>query len=156
MITVMLADDHQMVRQGLRAILEVDPEFSIVAESTNGIETVEKVGRLKPDILIQDWVMPNLCGAELTREVKVYSPNTQVLILSMHANEVYVSEALRSGAMGYLLKNNSASELKQAIREIKNGRRYLGSPLSEKAIDIYIRKSQPVEVDPYETLTTRE
>jgi two-component system, NarL family, response regulator NreC len=156
MITVMLADDHRIVRQGLRAILEADPEFSVVAESTNGLETVELVGRFKPDVLVQDWVMPQLSGPELTREVKLYSPNTQVLILSMHANEAYVIEALRSGAMGYLLKNDSAAELKQAIREVKKGHRYLGSPLSEKAIEAYIRKAQSIQVDPYETLTARE
>ncbi len=156
MITIMLADDHQVVRQGLRAILEADGDFSVVAESADGLETVEMVNRYKPEVLVQDWVMPHLSGSEVTREVKLYSPDTQVVILSMHADEAYVIEALRNGAMGYLLKNGSAAELKQAIREVKNGHRYLGSPLSEKAIDAYIRKSQSIQVDPYETLTTRE
>ncbi|MCX6067561.1 MAG: response regulator transcription factor [Chloroflexi bacterium] len=156
MITIMLADDHQIVRQGLRAILEASADFSIIAEASDGLETIEKVTRYKPDVLVQDWVMPNLSGAELTREVKLHSPDTQVLILSMHAEEAYVLEALRNGALGYLLKNDSAAELKHAIHEVKSGHRYLGSLLSENAIDAYVRKSQSIQIDSYEALTTRE
>ena len=156
MITVMIADDHRIVREGLRAILEGDAELSILAESTDGLDTIEKIIRYKPDVLIQDWVMPHLSGADLTREVKRLSPKTQILILSMHVNESYVIEALTSGAMGYLLKNNSGVELRTAIREVKNGHRYLGSPLSEMAIDAYIFRSSPVGLDVYESLTTRE
>lgn len=156
MITIMLADDHKVVRQGLRAILEAENEFSVIAESADGLETVKTAAQCKPDVLVQDWVMPHLSGSDITREVKHFSPNTQVIILSMHANEAYVIEALQNGAMGYLLKNDSAAELKQAIREVKNGHRYLGSPLSEKAINAYICKSQSIQLDPYETLTTRE
>lgn len=152
----MLADDHQIVRQGLRAILEASADFSIIAEASDGLETIEKVTRYKPDVLVQDWVMPNLSGAELTREVKLHSPDTQVLILSMHAEEAYVLEALRNGALGYLLKNDSAAELKHAIHEVKSGHRYLGSLLSENAIDAYVRKSQSIQIDSYEALTTRE
>ena len=100
--------------------------------------------------------MPHLGGAELTREVKLRSPETQVIILSMHADEAYVTEAFRNGALGYMLKNDSASELIQAIREVHKGHRYLGSLLSEKAIESYIRKSHTSDVDSYESLTPRE
>lgn len=156
MITVMIADDHRIVREGLRAILEGDVELSIVAESADGLETIEKVTRFKPDVLIQDWAMPHLSGAELTREVKRNSPNTQVLILSMHANEAYVIEAMTGGAQGYMLKNSSASELKTAIRAVKNGQRFLGSQLTEQAIDAYIHRANPGGMDAYDTLTPRE
>ncbi|MEI7848290.1 MAG: response regulator transcription factor [Chloroflexota bacterium] len=156
MINIILADDHQIVRQGLRAILSAYDDISIVAEAVDGLDALEKVNQFKPDILVQDWVMPQLGGSQLTREVRLRSPSTQVIILSMHADEIYVSEAFRNGALGYLLKNDSAAELIQAIREVKDGHRYLGSLLSEKAIESYIRKSQSIEVDPYETLTPRE
>jgi len=156
MINVILADDHQIVRQGLRAILEALEDICVVAEAVDGLEALEKINQYRPDVLIQDWVMPHLGGAELTREVKLRSPETQVIILSMHADEAYVSEAFRNGALGYMLKNDSASELIQAIREVHKGHRYLGSLLSEKAIESYIRKSQTSDVDSYESLTPRE
>ena len=156
MINIVLADDHQIVRQGLRAIIEAYDDISIVAEATDGLEALEKVNQFKPDVLVQDWVMPHLGGSELTREVKLRSPETQVVILSMHADEIYVSEAFRNGALGYMLKNDSATELIRAIREVNSGHRFLGSLLSEKAIESYIRKSQSVQTDPYESLTPRE
>jgi DNA-binding NarL/FixJ family response regulator len=156
MINIILADDHQIVRQGLRAILAAYDDITIVAEAVDGLDALEKVNQFKPDILVQDWVMPHLGGSQLTHEVRLRSPGTQVIILSMHADEIYVSEAFRNGALGYLLKNDSAAELIQAIREVSVGHRYLGSLLSEKAIESYIRNSQSIEVDPYETLTPRE
>ncbi len=156
MINIILADDHQIVRQGLRAILSAYDDLCIVAEAVDGLEALEKINQFKPDVLIQDWAMPHLGGSELTRDVKLRSPGTQVIILSMHADEVYVSEAFRNGALGYMLKNDSATELIQAIREVNNGRRFLGSLLSEKAVEAYIRKTQFNEVDPYESLTPRE
>ncbi len=156
MINVILADDHQIVRQGLRAILDALEDICVVAEAVDGLDALEKINQFKPDVLIQDWVMPHLGGAELTREVKLRSPETQVIILSMHADEAYVTEAFRNGALGYMLKNDSASELIQAIREVHKGHRYLGSLLSEKAIESYIRKSQTSDVDSYESLTPRE
>jgi len=154
--TIMLADDHRIVRQGLRALLEAEPDFHLVDEAGDGLEAVQLVERLRPDVLVLDLMMPGLSGMEVTREVSKRSPETRVIILSMHANEAYVLEALRNGAVGYVLKDSSADELVQAVREVVAGRRFLSSPLSERAIDAYVSKAQQAPLDRYETLTARE
>jgi two-component system response regulator NreC len=156
MTSIVLADDHQVVRQGLRALLEAEPDFSLVGEAGDGLETAQLIERLEPDVLIIDLMMPNLNGLEVTRQVSQRWPRTRVVILSMHANEAYVLEALRNGAAGYVLKDSSAADLVKAVREVVAGRRYLSPPLSERAIEAYLHKAQSAELDPYETLTTRE
>jgi len=154
--TIVLADDHQVVRQGLRALLEAEADFRLIGEAGDGLETVQLVERLKPHVLIVDLMMPSLNGLEITRQVSQRSPQTRIVILSMHANEAYVLEALRNGAVGYVLKDSSIAELVQAVREVVSGRRYLSPPLSERAIEAYLRKAEPATLDPYETLTLRE
>ncbi len=154
--TIMLADDHKIVRQGLRALLEAEPDFSLVGEAGDGLEAVRLAERLRPDVLVLDLMMPGLTGMEVTLQVGKRSPQTRVIILSMHANEAYVLEALRNGAAGYVLKESSADELVQAVREVVAGRRFLSSPLSERAIDAYVSKSREGTLDRYETLTGRE
>lgn len=156
MTSIVLADDHQVVRQGLRALLEAEPDFRLIGEAGDGLETAQLVERLEPDVLIIDLMMPGLNGLEVTRQVSQRSPRTHVVILSMHANEAYVLEALRNGAAGYVLKDSSAADLVKAVREVVAGRRYLSPPLSERAIEAYLHKAQAAELDPYETLTTRE
>jgi DNA-binding NarL/FixJ family response regulator len=156
MTTIVLADDHHVVRQGLRALLEAQPDFQLVGEAGDGLEAVQLTERLKPDVLVIDLMMPSLNGLEATRQVRQRSPHTRVVILSMHANEAYVLEALRNGAAGYVLKDSSAADLVHAVREVVAGRRYLSSPLSERAIEAYIRKATDVTLDPYEMLTNRE
>jgi two-component system response regulator NreC len=156
MTSIFLADDHQVVRQGLRALLEAEPDFRLIGEAGDGLETAQLVENLEPDVLIIDLMMPNLNGLEVTRQVSQRSPRTHVVILSMHANEAYVLEALRNGAAGYVLKDSSAADLVKAVREVVAGRRYLSPPLSERAIEAYLHKAQAAELDPYETLTTRE
>ncbi len=157
MTTIVLADDHPIVRQGLRALLEAETDFQVVGETGYGLEAVRLVERLKPDVLIVDVMMPGLSGLEVTREVCQRAPRLRVLVLSMHANEVYVLEALRHGAMGYALKDSSADELVRAVRRVAAGRRYLSPPLSERALEAYAQKAQEMRRDdPYETLTTRE
>ena len=101
MTTVVLADDHAIVRHGLRALLEMEPGIKLVGEAEDGLETVRLVEQLSPDVLIVDLMMPGLGGLEVTRQVRKSSPQTRVVILSMHANEAYVLEALRNGALGY-------------------------------------------------------
>src|SRR5512137_1091904 len=128
MTTILLADDHHIVRQGLRVLLEAQPDFQLVGEAGDGLEAVQLTERLKPDVLIIDLVMPSLNGLEATRQVSQRSPHTRVVILSMHANEAYVLEALRNGAAGYVLKDSSAADLVQAVREVVAGRRYLSPP----------------------------
>ena len=154
--TIMLADDHKIVRQGLRALLEAEPDFHLVGETGDGLEAVQLAERLCPDVLVLDLMMPGLGGLEVTLQVGKRSPQTRVIILSMHADEAYVLEALRNGAAGYVLKESSADELVQAVREVVAGRRFLSSPLSERAIDAYVSKAQEVVLDRYETLTARE
>jgi len=156
MTTLVLADDHPVVRQGLRLVLEAEPDFRVVGEGGEGLATVQMVERLQPDVLVLDLMMPGLSGLEVARQVHQRAPGTRVVILSMHATESYVLEALRAGAMAYVLKESDAAELVQAIREVCAGRRYLSPPLSERAIEAYIQKAQAEPPDPYETLTTRE
>ncbi|GAB4541049.1 MAG: response regulator transcription factor [Anaerolineae bacterium] len=155
-ISIVLADDHQVVRQGLRALLETEADFHLIGEAGDGLETVQLVERLKPDVLIVDLMMPGLNGLEITRQVTQRASPTRVVILSMHANEAYVLEALRNGAGAYVLKDSSAADLVQAVRQVVAGRHYLSPPLSERAIETYLHKASPAAQDPYETLTARE
>jgi DNA-binding NarL/FixJ family response regulator len=155
-VDILLADDHPFVRAGLRALLEAQPDFRLVGEASDGLEAVRLVQRLKPDVLVLDLVMPGLHGQEVARQVRRLSPHTRVIILSMYANEAYVMEALRNGAVGYVLKESDPMDLLQAVHEVTAGRRYLSPPLSERAIDAYIRKAEATMLAPYETLTTRE
>jgi two-component system response regulator NreC len=155
-ISIVLADDHRVVRQGLRALLEAEADFRLVGETGDGLETVQLVERLKPDVLIVDLMMPSMNGLEVARQVGQRSSQTRVVILSMHANEGYVLEALRNGAAAYVLKDSSAADLVRAVHEVVAGRRYLSPPLSERAVEAYLRKAEPATLDPYETLTLRE
>jgi len=154
--SVVLADDHAIVRQGLRAVLEATAEFAVVGEVADGLQVAEVVDRLRPNVLVLDLMMPGLNGLEITRQVRKRCPQTRVVILSMHADEAYVLEALRNGAAGYVLKEASIPEVAQAVREVSAGRRYLSQPLSERAIESYAEKAQAAPLDLYETLTTRE
>lgn len=155
-LTIILADDHHMMRQGLRMLLEAEEDFRVVAEAGDGREAARLAERFTPDILIVDVMMPGLNGLEVTRQVGQRSPRTRVIMLSMYSNEAYVLEALRNGAAGYVLKEASATDLIQAVREVVAGRRYLSPPLSEHAIEAYVQKAQDGLFDPYEALTTRE
>jgi two-component system response regulator NreC len=156
MTTIVLADDHHVVRQGLRSLLEAEPDFSVIGETGDGLEVTQLVERLRPHVLVLDLMMPGLNGLEVTRQVSQRSPQTRVVILSMHANEAYVLEALRAGAAAYILKESTADELVRAVREAVAGRRYLSPPLSERAIETYMQKAESAALDSYETLTARE
>ena len=154
--TIVLADDHPVVRQGLRAVLEAEKDFRLIGETGDGLETVRLIERLQPDVLMLDLMMPGLGGLEVTRQVSQRSPRTRVVILSMHADEAYVLEALKNGATGYVLKESSADDLVRAIREVAAGRRYLSPPLSERAIETYVQRARDASLDGYESLTPRE
>jgi two-component system response regulator NreC len=155
-IRIVLADDHHVVREGLRALLETEPDFSIVGEAADGLAAVDLVERLKPDVLVADLMMPSLSGLEVARQVALRSPTTRVVILSMYANEPYVLEALRKGAAGYVLKDSTGADLVQAVRQVLTGDRYLSPPLSARAIEAYVQKAEAGSLDIYEMLTTRE
>ena len=153
MITVLLADDHIVMRQGLRALIDSQTDLEVVGEASNGHEALELIQQKKPAVSVLDLMMPGLSGLEVTRQVWRIS---QVLILSMHADEAYVIEALRKGASGYVLKDATANELIQAIRIVASGQRYLSSPFSERAISAYIQRVKTGSLEPYYTMTTRE
>jgi two-component system, NarL family, response regulator NreC len=153
---IVLADDHPVVRHGVRSLLQSDPELSVVGEASDGIETVQLVEKLQPEVLVVDLMIPRLNGLEITRQVRQRSPMTRIIILSMHANEPYVLEALKNGASGYVLKDSSGTDLIQAVRMVASGQRYLSPPLSERAVEAYMMKSQETSFDAYDGLTDRE
>ena len=155
-IKILLADDHVIVRQGLRALLSSEKDFEIVGEAGNGLEALEAVRKLKPDIAVLDLMMPELNGLEVTRQLQKQASATNVVILSMYDDEGFVLDALSKGAMGYVLKDSDAGDLIHAIREVSHGRRYLSPPLSDRAIEAYQRLAKSNTVEKHETLTTRE
>lgn len=155
MTRIVLADDHSVVRQGLRTLLEAEPDFSVVGEAGDGLEAIQLVERQRPDVLVLDLAMPGLGGIVVTRQVRQCSPKTRVVVLSMHGAEAYVIDALIAGADAYVLKKSTSADLAQAIREVLAGRRYLSPPLSERSIDEYLDKAKAT-LDPYQTLTLRE
>ena len=154
--TVVLADDHLVVRKGLRALLDAEPDLSVVGEAADGLETLPLVERLKPAILVADLAMPGLSGLDVTREARQRSPETRTVILSMYANEAYVMEAISNGAYGYVMKDASAADFLRAVREAAAGRLYLSPPLSLSTVEDYARRHRSAPVDLYETLTPRE
>ncbi|MFM8320960.1 MAG: response regulator [Chloroflexota bacterium] len=156
MITIALADDHQIVRKGLVSLLEGESDFRVVAEAGNGLEVIQLVERFRPDVLVMDIVMPGLSGLDAARQVLQRSPQTRIIILSMHADEPYILDALKSGVSGYVLKDSTTDELTLAIRSVAAGRRYLSSDISERAIDLFVQMARDTTLDPYDTLTDRE
>ena len=155
-VRIVLADDHPVVRLGIRNLLEAEAQFTIVGEIADALQVIPQVEALKPDVLVLDLIMPGLNGLEITRRVSRSAPQTRIIVLSMHANEAYVIEALRNGASGYVLKGSEAGELVRAIHEVLGGGRYLSPPLSEQAIEMYVEKAAGVQLDPYDTLSARE
>jgi DNA-binding NarL/FixJ family response regulator len=154
--TIVLADDHHIVRQGLRALLEVEKDLQVVGEAGDGLEAVQTVELVGPKVLVLDLMMPGLNGLDVLKQIKKRSPNTQIVILSMYANEAYVLEALSNGASAYVLKDSKSADLVQAVREAAAGRRYLSPPLTARAIEVYQERAQATNLDRYETLTARE
>lgn len=154
---IVLADDHQIVRQGLRLLLKAEPGFAVVGEASDGLRVADLVESLSPDVLVLDLMLPGLSGLEVTRQVARRSPGTRVVVLSMYASTAYVAESLRNGAMAYVLKDAAGPELVRAIRSAAAGRRYLSPPLSEKAVEDFERRARDAGTDSgYETLTDRE
>jgi two-component system, NarL family, response regulator NreC len=155
-VTIALADDHHLVRQALRTLLETESEFTVVAEASDGLEAVQVVERLGPEILVVDLMMPGLNGTEVARQVSRKHPETRVIVLSMHVNEAHVMEALHNGASGYVRKDATAADLIRAIREVAAGHLYLSPPFADNAIEAYRKRAEEAAVDPYRDLTDRE
>ena len=152
-VRIFLADDHAILRQGLRSLLESEKDFSVVGEASNGEEAAKQILALKPDIAILDILMPGMNGLQVTRKVAV---SCKVIILSMYSNLAYVSEAMQSGARGFVLKDSTATDLVQAIRNVLNGKVYLCQPFSEKSIAAYNEKLHSSENFSSVQLTPRE
>lgn len=155
-ISIILADDHPVVRRGMQALLESEPDFSIVGVAADGLETVRLADRLKPDVLVLDLMMPGLSGLEALRIIRERSPRSRIVILSMYSSSAFVAQALQNGAIGYILKGCTEENLVRAVREAAAGRRFLSPPVTEIALNAYIEQSKAGVFDPHDTLTPRQ
>jgi two-component system, NarL family, response regulator NreC len=162
MVSVVLADDHVVVRQGLCALLESDPNVVVVGEASNGLEAVDMVTRRKPTVLITDLMMPGLDGLAIAQKLSRLKLNTQVIILSMYGDQAYVLTAFNNGAAGYVLKESCGAELFQAIREIVAGRRYISPGIAAASIGSFssmgtiLQQAQAGSAEAQDKLTVRE
>ncbi len=156
-IRILLADDHTVVRQGLRKVLEERPDWEVVAEAGDGREAVRLAEQHKPDVAILDVAMPLLNGIEATRQMTKRVPNTRVLVLSMHADEAYVTQILQAGATGYLLKDSADVDLVQAVGEVAQGKSFFSPSIARVMLDDYVRQLADKGItDRYESLSERE
>ena len=156
-IRVMLADDHTLLRQGLRRIIESDPELTVVAEAGSGTEAIELAEAHHPDVAVMDIAMRELNGIEAATQIQRRSPETAILILSMFSDDRYVTRAVKAGARGYLLKDSVEEDLLKAIRATHAGHSYFSPPIARTLLDGYARGLNTREVeDRYELLTVRE
>ena len=154
-IRVLIADDHRLVRAGIRALLERLPGMEVIAEAADGREVVQFVEQHQPHLVLMDIAMPGLNGLEATRQVTKRFPSVRVIILSTYGDEEHVSQALRAGAAGYLLKGAALEELVLAIRSVAQGETYLSPPLMEPVIREYVRRTN-AELSPRERLSSRQ
>lgn len=156
-ITVFLADDHTVVREGLRAYLDAQSDIRVVGEAGNGREAVEQIAHLKPDVAILDIGMPEVNGIEATAQIGRHCPSVEVVILSMHSTNEYVFRALQAGASGFVVKESAGRELISAVRTVHIGHRYLSQKISDQLIDDYVERRGAVEEEsPLDELSERE
>jgi DNA-binding NarL/FixJ family response regulator len=156
-IRILLADDHTVVRDGLRALVEKQPDMAVVAEASDGRDSVRLAEEHTPDVVVMDIAMPNMNGIEATRRILAANPRTAVVILSMHHDESYVLRSLKAGAKGYLLKDSLRSDMVEAIRAAAQGRSYFTRKVSRILREDYVREMERRGVDDtYELLTDRE
>ncbi len=156
-IRILLADDHNVMRKGLRLLLESQPEFTVVAEAADGRQAVEQAEVTNPDVAVLDIAMPNLSGIEAAQRIISQRPNTAVVILSMHSDEGYVLRALKAGARGYLLKDSVEGDLIEAITTVHNGKTFFSREIGKMLVEDYIREIRTRgSEDSYELLTSRE
>ena len=155
-ITIVLADPQDLVREGIRCLLDKEADFKVVGEVADGLKAVRLVQRHKPRVLIVALAMPGLNCLEITRHVQEHSPATAVVVLSTYSNDQYVVQALKNGASGYLMLYVSPAELMHAIRKVVAGHRYLSKPLSKVPMETWLQRARSAARDAYETLTHRE
>jgi DNA-binding NarL/FixJ family response regulator len=155
-IRILLADDHIILRQGLRNLIEREPDMQVVGEAEDGHRAIELVRRLSPDIVIADITMPNLNGVDATRNITRDFPDVKVIALSMHTNRAFVADMLKAGASGYVLKECTFDELVTAIRTVTNGGTYLSAGVASVVVRDYVRRLATAPQSPLEMLTERE
>lgn len=156
-VTVFLADDHKMVREGFRLLLETQPDIKVVGEAGTGRDAVRQITRLVPNVVLMDIAMPELNGIEATRQICEVCPSTKVIILSMHSTPQHVIRAFRAGARGYILKESAGEDAIKAVRTVHNGKIFLCNEISGVLITDYIKKGEARETDnPLSRLSSRE
>lgn len=154
---IVIAEDYTILREGLRSLLSSNPEFEIAGEAEDGQEAIRSVEKLKPDLALMDLSMPRMNGMDAIKEIKKRSPETKVLVLTVHKTEEYILAALQAGADGYILKDSTHAELGMAIKSVLDGKRYISPGISESLIEGYLegrRKMRPTST--WDTLTQRE
>lgn len=157
MIRIILADDHAVMRRGLRLVLEQQADFEVVGEASDGRGAVSLAESTKPDIALLDITMPNLNGIEAARQISEKQAGVSVIVLSMHADESFVLRSLKAGARGYLLKESAEADLINAVRLVSEGKSFFSPSVSRMLVEDYVRQLQEKDVeDSYELLTTRE
>ena len=156
MINVVLADDHHVVRKGIKALLEAEADIHVSGEAGSGSEAAQMAAQIKPDVMIIDLMLADMSGLAVIRQVRKRSPLTAAVVLSMYGNDCYVVEALQAGACSYVLKDSPPEELVRAVREASLGRRYLAPPLSVMAVEAYLQRSEESRLEPFDMLTSRE
>jgi DNA-binding NarL/FixJ family response regulator len=156
-IRILLADDHTVVRKGLRLLLETQPGFKVIADAANGRDAVTLAEKLAPDVVVMDVAMPTLNGIEAARQITAKHPQVAVVFLSMHSDEGYVLKALKAGARAYLLKDSAEYDLINAVKAVTEGKAFFSPAISKMLVEDYMRQMQERAVeDSYELLTTRE
>jgi len=157
MIQIILADDHAVMRRGLRLVLEQQEEFKVLGEASDGRQAVSLVESLRPDVAVLDITMPYLNGIEAARQISAKQLGVAIVVLSMHADEGYVLRALKAGARGYLLKESPEADFIQAIRSVSEGKAFFSPTVSRMLVEDYVRQLQDKDIeDSYELLTARE
>jgi len=154
--TVLIADDHDIIRKGLKSILDQRPEYKVICEAQDGQEALEKTEKLKPDILLLDITMPKISGLDIIEQVKRRSPLTKIIVISVHNMSAYILKAFKAGAKGYLIKENAADELLLALRRVQAGRTYLSPTASEFLVDEITKDGIDKLLKKEELITQRE
>ena len=154
---IVIAEDHTILREGLRSLLTSGSEFEVVGEAEDGREAIRCVEKLKPDLILTDLSMPRMNGMEAIREIKKRSPETKILVLTVHKTEEYILATVRAGADGYLLKDSTHAELLMAVKHVLSGKRYISPGISDKVLDGYLDGRRTLKTrTSWETLTQRE